>query len=118
MSELEAAATVKGIKDTKELLVFLFLLGAVAKEAKENDGKINYMDAILLMKLMPSVGPALDGIDQIPSELKDLDQVELDELAVTVAEEIKKVISKESLITQIVAGLELAKALHAFVKTL
>lgn len=108
----------KSIKETKELLVFLFTLGKVAKEAKENDGKFSYLDTVLLMKLLPQVGPALEGIDQVPAEMKDLDSMEVGELTALIGAEIVGVTTKEKLIAQITAGLELAKALHAFVKTL
>lgn len=106
------------IKETKELLVFLFQLGSVVKEAKENDGKVTYMDSVLLMKLLPTVGPAIEGIDQVDDEIKDLDATEVDQLVAYIGEETGKIIAKEHAVAQILAGLQLGKALYAFVKTL
>jgi len=106
-----------GVKETKEMLVFLFTLGKVAKEAKENDGKITYLDAVLLMKVLPSLGPAIDKADDIVAEIKDIDGDELNELATLVGVELGG-LAKEKLVSQVIAGLEVAKSLLAFIKTL
>lgn len=107
-----------GIKETKEMLVFLFTLGKAVKEAKENDGKIDYMDAMLLMKVLPSMGPALDNAGDIVAEIKDIDGEEADELITYIGQEVGLVIGKEQLVAQIIAGLEVVKSLNNFIKLL
>ena len=106
-----------GIKESKEMLVFLFMLGKVMKEAKENDGKIDYMDAMLLMKLMPLMGPAFEGVSEIMEEIKDIDAAEADELIKYLAEETGSILEgKEDLIAKIISGLEVAKSINNFAK--
>lgn len=107
----------KDIKNTKEALVFFFKCGHVLKQAKENDGKVNYMDAVLLMQLVPLMGPAVDEFDQIDDEFKDIDDAELAEIAVLVGENITA-LGKEKFVAQVMAGLEVAKAVSKFIKTL
>lgn len=108
-----------GIKDSKEMLLFLFMFGKVVKEAKENDGKIDYMDAMLLMKLMPLLGPAFDGASNIAAEIKDIDDAEAAEMIEYLGEEAKAVLGdKAELIAKIIAGLEVAKSINSFVKLL
>ena len=106
-----------GIKESKEMLVFLFMLAKVAKEAKENDGKITYMDSVLLMKVVPSLGPAIENADLILAEIKDLDDAEINELINFLAIEVGGVFTEEKLIGQIIAGLNVAKSLNAFIQT-
>jgi hypothetical protein len=61
----------KGTQDLVEL-VDLVLTGVdIVKKAKA-DGKIGFEDAGLLLAVIPALGPAMAGIDQIPAELKDL----------------------------------------------
>lgn len=107
-----------GIKETKEMLVFLFMLGKVVKESKENDGKIDYMDAMLLMKILPSMGPAIEDAGKIVEEIKDIDGDEANELIAYLGTEVGLVVGKEQLVIQIVAGLEVAKSLNNFIKVL
>ncbi len=105
-----------GIKETKEMLVFLFMLAKIAKEAKENDGKITYMDTMLFMKVLPSFGPAMEDADIIIAEVKDIDGDEADELITYIGTEVGMVVGKEMLIKQIIAGLEVAKSINNMVK--
>ena len=107
-----------GIKNTKEMLVFLFVLGKAVKEAKENDGEISYMDAMLLMKVLPVMGPAVEDAGKIIDEVKDLDKEEADELVSYIGKEVGEIISKEKLVDQVVAGLKVAQAINEFVKLL
>lgn len=114
---VEVAAKKYGVKETKEMLVFAFKLGGVIKEAHDNDGKYSYADLIFLPKLAPSFVSAADHADAIGKEIQDIDGEELNELALTVGAEIG-VLGKEKLIAQVMAGLEVVKSLHAFVKLL
>ena len=106
------------IHNTKEVMAFLFAIGKVVKEAKQNDGKINVMDAALLMKVIPYVGPAFEDIADVVPEMKDLNQAEIDELVAYITKQVGEVIGKEKLLEQVTSGLEAVKALAKFVKTL
>jgi hypothetical protein len=67
------------IKDTIELIDGLLTsLEVIAGAAK--DGKIGVEDLPLLLKLVPVVGPAVDGVGNIPAELADLSAEEGAEL--------------------------------------
>ena len=71
-----------GIKEIKELLEGLKLLGVVGAEVMA-DGQINSSDIGAITKLLTNAGvlvEAVKGIKEIPAELKDLDQSELLEL--------------------------------------
>lgn len=114
---METAAAKVGIKETSEVLVFAFKFGSVIKEAKENDGKFSYLDFILLAKLSPSFMTAINGIDQVILEVKDIDGEELNQLAVIVGANIS-LIGKEKLVAQVIAGLNMIKSIQAFVVTL
>lgn len=106
------------VHNTKEVLAFIFALGKIVKEAKENDGKITVMDAALLMKLIPYIGPAFDEIDVVIPEVKDLSPAEVDELIAYLTKQTGELVGKEKLLEQITAGLECVKAIAKFVKTL
>jgi hypothetical protein len=72
-----------GIKELKELVELPLGLVSAWHDAKA-DGKVGYEDAALLFKLFPVVGPALDGVSGVPSELADLSSEEAGELVVHV----------------------------------
>jgi len=107
-----------GTKETQEMLTFLFGVGKLIKQAKENDGKFSVTDAPLVMALLPSVGPAIGHAEDIIAELKDIDDAELDALAKTIGVGVGELFNKEKLVEQVVKGLEVAKALLAFVHVL
>jgi hypothetical protein len=69
-----------GIKETKELIVLLDQLVGVAVEGLK-DGNISITDGIKFLQLLPSVKTALDGANQVKSELSELDEQEIRELA-------------------------------------
>ena len=74
-----------GIKETKEVLKF----GILAKDAiiaAKADGHIGFEDLGLVVGLVGPLNGAVQGSDQIPAELADLDEGELDEL-IAVAKE-------------------------------
>ena len=68
-----------GIAETKDVLTLVLSTIDVIKKANE-DGSINMGDIGLLVGLLPKLGPAFSGIDQVPAELKDLSQPEQTEL--------------------------------------
>jgi len=115
---METAVTkLYGIKETSEVLVFAFKFGSVVKEAKENDGKFSYFDLILLSKVAPSFVAAMDNVDDVIKEMKDIDGEELNQLASIVGANIS-ILGKEKLVSQVIAGLNMIKGIHAFVETL
>lgn len=74
------------LKETKELLSFVFALAKTAEKALE-DGKIGLDDASLFFTLLPSFGPAFDNISEIPSELGNLVVEDAHELVKWAADE-------------------------------
>ena len=81
-------------KESKELLKLVFAFVKVLKEAKENDGTIGVTDLALLVNMFPHVGDAVDGIDKVIPELKDLDAKEVKDLLVFTGAQLSGVMSK------------------------
>ena len=73
------------IKDTKEVINLLAVFAKVIAAANA-DGKIDVNDLGLLVTVLPSISPAIDGISNVPSEIKDIDESELKEISLSVAE--------------------------------
>lgn len=76
---LAAAAESVGIQNTLEVVAFGVALAKAIDEAKK-DGKIGLEDIGQLFPVAPLVVPMVDGIGQIPKELGDLDEVEIEAL--------------------------------------
>ncbi len=70
----------KDIKNLKELVTLALSAVGVVKDAQA-DGKIGVEDLGLLFKLAPTVGPGIEGIAEIPAEISDLSEAEVQELA-------------------------------------
>lgn len=70
----------RDIHNIKEVVALVIASVDAVKEAKA-DGKIGLEDLALLMKLLPVVGPAVDGAGDIPAELSDLSAEEVAEVA-------------------------------------
>lgn len=70
----------KDIKNLKEAVGLAVGILKTVKDAKA-DGSINAADLGLLIQLVPLVGPAVDGIGEVPSELADLSAAEAAELS-------------------------------------
>lgn len=68
-----------GIKETKELVKFGLVLGKALAEALA-DGKVDLTDALKFLPVLRELKDAVEGIDQVPTELKDLDDAEKKEL--------------------------------------
>ena len=68
-----------GIKETKELLRFVFSLANAVKESL-SDGDLSLWDAKKFIEPLTLLVDALDNIDQILPELQDLDEDEISEL--------------------------------------
>lgn len=72
---ISAAEVSLGVKETTELVKFLAALGNATDTALE-DGKVNLFDITLFLGLIPGISPALNGINEVPAELGDLDNTE------------------------------------------
>lgn len=66
-----------GIKESLEVIAFMKNL-SLSIEASMKDGKVDILDTIHVIQMAPSLLAAVNGIDQIKGELKDLDQKEKD----------------------------------------
>lgn len=67
-----------GIKETKELVIGLATFASDV--GKVMNGHVGFGDLAYLVDAAKSMVPALQGIDQVPDELFDLDGAELAEL--------------------------------------
>lgn len=114
---MEATETQKGTKELTEVVDLMLVMGQIVVEAKK-DGKIGMEDVGLMLKLIPSLGPALDGIGEVPAEIKDLSVEEAEALAahvianLTVDNEKARLIIEKSLKAAI-AIYDLGKAIKA-----
>lgn len=105
-----------GTKNLTEV-VDLALAGVDTFVKAKADGKIDAADLGLLLSLIPAVGPAIDGIGEIPAEIKDLDVAEAQALVAHVMAKLtitddKAIAVINASLKMLVAGLELAKALQ------
>ena len=105
------------VQNVKELLAFVLDLGESIGESFK-DGKITFMDATNFISVFQKIAPALEDLDQIPSELSDLDEVEILDIMAYVAEEFD--IADDELEMKVEMGLEaglrLAKFIGTFIK--
>ena len=77
-----------GIKDTKEVLAFVFSLGRAISLATE-DGDLGWSDALKFIEPMKKIGPAMDDIEDVLVELGDLDDTEFEQLVQFVKDEFR-----------------------------
>jgi hypothetical protein len=103
-----------GIKETKEALKFGLMVQETIKAALA-DGKVDFGDLGLVIPLISSVNVAIEGADQIPDELADLDAGEFDEL-VEVAKEVIEDLTPDKYEPVVFAALGVAKALLVALK--
>jgi len=68
-----------GITNTLEVVALFSSLGVAFNGAKA-DGTINAADLGQLINIVPTIGPAIEGIGEIPAELKDLEPAEIETL--------------------------------------
>jgi hypothetical protein len=105
------------IKETKEILLACFKIAGSVKAANA-DGKIDINDAALFFSVIPTLGPAFEGISNVPKELKDLSAEEVSELEIYISKEVGDLVEKEKLMSQINAGLKLVHSMYDFFITL
>lgn len=110
MSEVQGGEF--NIDQTAEVIVFIgsalqAIDGALA------DGKIGLEDLSQLMLLVPTIGPALDGLDQVPKELGELDDEDLGKLEAKVDASLGQGAFSKVGAHLLKAGVDLAKAYSA-----
>ena len=106
-----------GIKDTQEALSLIFALGKAVKAASK-DG-FGADDLTRLIPVIKYVSPAVDGMGNIPKEIKDLSKEEIKTLMVFGANHLGEFAGdNEKLVEQIDKGLSAALAILEFVKVL
>jgi hypothetical protein len=106
------------VKNTKEVIVLAFSLGKGLKEAKENDGKIDAMDMMLLIPVFTKFGPAFEDINLIPKEMKDLSVEESKEIQSLILAEFGELVDQAKLIEQVDLGIRAMISIYEFVKSL
>lgn len=74
-----------GTQDLEEAIDFAFNL-ADAVESSLEDGKISLTDAPKFLKTFMSSAKAIEGINNIPAEIGDLDEEELERIVAKVKE--------------------------------
>jgi hypothetical protein len=70
-----------GITETKEVFATLLKFVEAFRKAQENDGMINFSDIGFFVDPIVSLPTAINGIQDIPFELEDLEEEEITELA-------------------------------------
>jgi hypothetical protein len=84
---------VQGVKEIKELIAALEVVGVAAKKISA-DGKINALDIPHAIEALMKVQVVVDGIaglDQIPAEIKDLSAPEAQEILQALIDAVAKV---------------------------
>lgn len=76
----------EGIKETKDLIIALAVIGAATGKSLE-DGKITLTDVGIYFPALMKFPAAIAGIGDVPKELADLDPTELAELEETLVNE-------------------------------
>lgn len=105
------------IKNTKEVLDLAFTLGGVYKNAM-TDGKLALDDLAYLMAVVPKFQPAVEDINMVIDELKDLSTAEAQELLAYAKAKSDENISNEDLANKVVKGLTAALAVGEFIAVL
>lgn len=74
------------MKELKELLSFVFALNDAVWKSLE-DGQITFGDVVYLYETLKTAGPAIEGIDKIMAEFKNMTAEQREELMAFVREE-------------------------------
>jgi len=109
-----------GIKETKEVIAFVFSLGHATAAALE-DGDIGWSDAMKFLDPLKKLGPAIDDIEDVLTEIHDLDDHEFAELINFCRDEFKldELVEDHEEVEMIVedalnAGVEIMKIIRMF----
>ena len=77
----------KGVKETKEVLAFVFSFTEAIKVSLA-DGDLDFWDAKNFVEPLKKIAPAIENIDEVIGELEDLSWGEIEELAFYCQEEL------------------------------
>ena len=77
-----------GFKETKEALLFLILLGKAIEKSLSDDGQVSVGDLPNFFFILKEIGPAFEGVDKLPLELKMASQEEYEELKAFIKSEL------------------------------
>jgi hypothetical protein len=102
-------------KELKEVLSFLCALANTIGEVSE-DGKVSKSEALALLPLLYKVPSAIDGIGEIPDEVADLSQEDIEELAQMVKDELD--LPQDKIEDAIEDGIDLCLRLYALAQKL
>ena len=89
-----------GVEETKEAAVAVAALAQAVVNSLDNDGKITLLDAGNFVAIIPEVIAGVTGVDQIPSELADLDPVEIQPVLQAVKDRLDIDVNVETFVDQ------------------
>ena len=102
----------KGIKESKEAIVFLGQFASVTGDVTA-DGKVSLVELLKFAQLWPVIAPAVDGYKEMPAEFSDLDSMERAELNDAFAGSLKLPAEKTEVILE--DGFDLALHITQFI---
>lgn len=103
-------------KELKEILSFMCSLANAIGDATADDGKISRAEALGMLPLLYNVPSAFGGITEIPSEVAELSQEDIEELAQMVKDELD--IPQDKIEEAIEDGIDLCLRLYALAQKL
>lgn len=97
-------------KELKDVLSFVCALANTIGEISD-DGKISRTEVLALLPLLYKIPTAIDGIGEIPSEVSELNQEDIEGLAQMVKDELD--IPQDKIEAAIEDGIDLCLKLYA-----
>lgn len=79
---------VLGNQNLKEVISAACKVFNAVSEAKKNDGKIDLKDIYLLVALVPNIQVAVENVDQVVPEAKDLSVEEMADLVAVISADL------------------------------
>ena len=76
-----------GVKDLKELVLFVCKLANGFVKSMQ-DGKFNLLELVNFVPAVTALPAAIDNIDEVPAQLKDMDDAEREEIIQAVKDEL------------------------------
>lgn len=102
-------------KELKEILSFMCSLANAIGEASD-DGKISRSEALGMLPLLYDVPSAFGGMTEIPAEVSDLSQEDIEELAQMIKDELE--LPQDKVEEAIEDGIDLCLRLYALAQKL
>jgi len=102
-------------KELKDVLSFMCSLANAIGEASD-DGKISRGEALGMLPLLYNIPSVIDGISEIPSEVSELGQEDVEELAQMVKDELN--LPQDKIEEAIEDGIDLCLRLYALAQKL